>query len=71
MTKTREAADFLLERELAHRWRLSVRSLQRWRREGSGPDWLKIQGRVIYPRSEGLAWERDARRAVGRQGTAS
>ena len=38
----------LLEHELAHRWRLSVRTLQRWRRAGSGPAFLRLGRRVAY-----------------------
>jgi predicted site-specific integrase-resolvase len=71
MAKTLQHPVFLLERELAQRWRISVRSLQRWRQEGSGPTWLKIQGRVIYPLSEVLDWEQGARQGAVRQGSSS
>jgi hypothetical protein len=33
---------------LARRWRLSERTLERWRYEGIGPPYLKIGGRVVY-----------------------
>ena len=55
--------DFLRERELAARWRVSLRTLQRWRKAGDGPDWHKIHGRVIYSREEVLASEEAARRS--------
>lgn len=34
--------------ELANRWKLSPRTLERWRWLGQGPQYLKIGGRVIY-----------------------
>jgi hypothetical protein len=34
--------------ELARRWSLSHRTLERWRWEGRGPAYLKIGGRVVY-----------------------
>ncbi len=43
--------DFILEAELALRWRRSVRTLQRWRQLGIAPDHHVIGGRVLYRRS--------------------
>jgi len=34
--------------ELARRWSLSHRTLERWRWEGRGPRYLKVGGRVVY-----------------------
>ena len=34
--------------DLARRWRLSPRTLERWRWLGQGPRFLKIGGRVVY-----------------------
>ena len=34
--------------ELAFRWRISPRTLERWRWSKTGPVYLKIGGRVIY-----------------------
>jgi hypothetical protein len=45
------AEEFLLEAELARRWRRSVRTLQRWRKQGIAPDHHVIGGRVLYRRS--------------------
>ena len=42
----------LLEYELAQRWRLSVRTLQRWRCAGSGPVFLRLGRRVAYRLSD-------------------
>lgn len=36
------------QRQLADRWAISEASLERWRSEGIGPVFLKIQGRVLY-----------------------
>jgi len=35
------------QRELAERRRISGATLDRWRREGVGPDYLKLQGRAL------------------------
>ena len=56
--------EFWRETELASRWRLSVRTLQRWRQNGSGPPWLKIGGRIVYSLRDIRALE--ATRAVSR-----
>lgn len=42
----------LLPEELAQRWRLHVRTLQRWRMAGSGPAYLRIGRRVVYRLSD-------------------
>jgi len=34
--------------ELAARWRISHRTLERWRWTGEGPKFLKVGGRVVY-----------------------
>jgi predicted site-specific integrase-resolvase len=34
--------------ELAQRWQLSESTLERWRSEGIGPVFLKLQGHVRY-----------------------
>ena len=39
---------FLSEAELAERWRLSPRTLQRWRRQRKGPAFFHIGRRVLY-----------------------
>jgi len=38
----------LNQRQLADRWDISEASLERWRTEGIGPLYLKLQGRVLY-----------------------
>jgi hypothetical protein len=56
----------LLEHELAQRWRLSVRTLQRWRRAGSGPVFLRLGRRVAYRHSDVEHFEMAHVRAGGR-----
>lgn len=48
---------FLLESELAQRWRISSRTLQRWRRAGEGPTFLRLGRRVAYRLSDVESFE--------------
>jgi hypothetical protein len=34
--------------DLARRWKISPRTLERWRWLGEGPQYLKLGGRVLY-----------------------
>ena len=43
--------------ELSRRWRLSPRTLEGWRRQGTGPQFLKIGGRVVYRLEDVEAYE--------------
>lgn len=38
----------LNQRQLADRWDISLRTLERWRCESIGPQYLKLHGRVLY-----------------------
>ena len=38
----------LTPKELAHRWNRSVDTLERWRSDGMGPVFLKLNGKVLY-----------------------
>ena len=40
--------DRLNQAELADRWRLNSRTLERWRWRKQGPKYLKLGGRVAY-----------------------
>jgi len=42
------ATKHLTQSEVARRWCLSPRTLERWRWLGKGPPFLKIGGRVAY-----------------------
>ena len=39
----------LTPQQLAARWQVSEKTLERWRCQGSGPIYLKLGGRVLYP----------------------
>lgn len=43
--------------ELAKRWRMSQRTLERWRWQGIGPVYLKLGMRIVYRMSDVLAFE--------------
>ena len=49
----------LNENELAQRWGVSPKTLQRWRSEGRGPRYLKLSKRVSYPVEAILDFERE------------
>ena len=48
--------------DLARRWRISERTLERWRWLRQGPAYLKIGGRVRYLLEDVLAYETTRRR---------
>lgn len=52
-----EMVTHLTEGELARRWRLSPRTLERWRRARTGPAWLRLNGRVRYRLPDVIAFE--------------
>jgi hypothetical protein len=58
----------LNEDELATRWGLSKKALQRWRALGQGPDYLKLGRRVVFPFKAILDFEREALRISGKTG---
>ena len=47
------------EIELAQRWAISPKTLQRWRLEGRGPRYLKLSKRVSYQITEVMAFEKE------------
>jgi predicted site-specific integrase-resolvase len=47
----------LNQTELAARWSISARTLERWRWTGEGPAFLKIGGRVVYRLEDVEAYE--------------
>lgn len=48
---------FLNQKELAQRWGLSPRTLERWRWLGEGPTYVKIVGHVVYRLEDIEAYE--------------
>ncbi|MEM7530259.1 MAG: helix-turn-helix domain-containing protein [Pseudomonadota bacterium] len=47
----------LTQKELAERWRLSPRTLERWRTNRTGPRFVCLGGRVVYRVADVLAYE--------------
>ncbi len=52
----------LNQRQLAERWDISEATLERWRTEGIGPVFLKLQGRVLYRVEDVEAYEAECLR---------
>lgn len=46
------SVSYLLTEDLARRWRLSPRTLERWRYVSYGPKYRRIGGRVVYALDE-------------------
>lgn len=53
---------FLTQRELSERWKVSGRTLERWRAERYGPAWVILGGSIRYSMTDVLAWETAHRR---------
>lgn len=51
--------------QLSRRWRISPRTLERWRWLRQGPDYLKIGGRVVYRIEDVEKFEAAQRRQHG------
>ena len=51
--------------DLARRWRMSARTLERWRYQRKGPAFLKIGGRIAYRTADVEAFEVARRRDGG------
>ena len=43
--------------DVARRWRMSERTLERWRSQGVGPVYLKVGGHVVYRMQDIIAYE--------------
>ena len=52
--------------ELARRWRISPRTLERWRWLRQGPHYLKIGDRVVYRLEDVQAFEAEKRTELSR-----
>lgn len=50
----------LTETDVARRCKLSTRTLQRWRYEGTGPAYLKLGGKVVYRLADIEEWEAES-----------
>jgi hypothetical protein len=49
----------LNQHQLARRWCMSSRTLERWRWTGEGPRFLKLGGRIVYREDDVEAYEAD------------
>ena len=54
--------------ELAARWKISHRTLERWRWAQEGPRYLKLGGRVVYRLTDIEAFEREVQSAASDSG---
>ena len=57
----------LNQSELAKRWSLSTRTLERWRWQRQGPPFLKVGGRVVYRLEDVESYEASAAPAARRR----
>jgi predicted site-specific integrase-resolvase len=53
------ATKHLNQIDLAARWNISHRTLERWRWTGEGPRFVKLGGRVVYRLEDVEAFERE------------
>lgn len=51
------AVRHLTQLDVARRWRISPRTLERWRWIGGGPQYLRVGGRVVYRLADIEAFE--------------
>ena len=49
--------------EVAQRYRVSISTLNYWRKQGRGPKAMRLGRHVRYHRDDLLAWEQDCRSA--------
>ena len=54
----------LNQRDLARRWSMSERTLERWRWLGQGPRFMKLGGRVAYRIQDVEAFEAEQLRQI-------
>lgn len=53
------------QRQLAQRWAMSPRTLEKWRWLESGPSFLKVGGHIVYRLEDIEEYERTHRHLVG------
>ncbi|WP_421989929.1 helix-turn-helix transcriptional regulator [Roseococcus sp.] len=61
------ATRHLHQHDLAERWRISERTLERWRWIKSGPAYIKVGGRVVYTLEDVESYEAAQRQTGGAQ----
>ncbi len=52
------------ETELARRWNVSIKTLQRWRSEERGPPYIKLSKAIRYPVDEIVTYEQAIRQGM-------
>lgn len=50
----------MTERQVAFRWKISLKTLRRWRLDGEGPVWHKLFQHVRYHEADILEFERQS-----------
>jgi hypothetical protein len=65
--RTPRQPEVLSQRELAQRWRLSPRTLERWRWLGQGPAFLRLGRRIAYRLTDIEAFEAAQRHAPSKE----
>lgn len=55
------------ETELARRWNVSIKTLQRWRSEERGPPYIKLSKAVRYPVDEIVTYEQAIRQGMSNE----
>lgn len=55
------------ETELARRWNISIKTLQRWRSEERGPPYIKLSKAVRYPVDEIVTYEQLNRQGMSNE----
>ena len=58
---THTAPHYLTQSELATRFRISPRTLERWRWLKTGPNYTKLGGRIVYALTDVETYERRRR----------
>lgn len=48
----------MTERQIAARWKISLKTVRRWRQDGEGPVWHKLFHHVRYHEADVLEFER-------------
>lgn len=55
---------YFTQTELARRWRISPRTLERWRWRRTGPAYVKLGGKIVYDLNDVEAYERSQRAEI-------
>lgn len=54
-------APYLTPQQLAKRWQLSHKTLEKWRYQGVGPQYTKVGKRLLYSLQDVVAFEEQGR----------